>query len=600
MIALLLSVMLLMPSLVGATTYYVSQTATNGYVVGNDANAGTAKGTAKLTLAAVKALPYAEGDTIYVNDGTYTDTQLGSTGYFDIAAGKAVTLLPETDYGTTLAGHTQALLLRIRNDSTSPVTIGKFILDCEKTTTAPGTYIATGIQSDTTTVQTSVTLAGTRIQNCSTQLYSDNAKLGTVTFTGVIFAGLMKDGVTGSTSLADTGAKTYVINGLTLSSVTSTDTATATVFTATRLSTSTNPLSLYVNAVTGTITAPGALGASAVVSILALHGITNAVNPAGVSQPVIVENLNVTLTASSTTTSCYGVQIDNSAAGANAVGNTPVVRNSIINMNCPAGYAIAIGDSTTAYDVTDALVYGNTLTNTFYNGVATPHGISLGRVTRGIVRSNYVRGFAVGVLTAINQGGIVTGNLIEGAYYAPLFAKGNGATTIPTIANNTVIMDDAIVGAKFGNYGCLGVAVQGATNNTDTLFKNNNCYVRSGTGWKYAVTDTSQVAHFDHNNDFSLVTLTTPWSYQGTTYATATLWNAAATVGDDTNVDPVFVDPANDYRLAPTSTLRGAGLNWDTLSKCADVRGRRCFIPFDVGGYQTSGGDPAATRTARQ
>ena len=53
-----------------AATYYVSQVATNGYVIGNDSNDGLSKGTAKLTIGSAVTAASA-GDTVYLNDGTY-------------------------------------------------------------------------------------------------------------------------------------------------------------------------------------------------------------------------------------------------------------------------------------------------------------------------------------------------------------------------------------------------------------------------------------------------------------------------------------------------------------------------------------------------
>ena len=140
------------------------------------------------------------------------------------------------------------------------------------------------------------------------------------------------------------------------------------------------------------------------------------------------------------------------------------------------------------------------------------------------------------------------------------------------------------------------MAAQGATNNAAATFANNICAVRSGNDWKYAVVDASQVATFDRSNYHSVPTLTSPWSYQGTTYATVGLWNAAATVGDETNNNPLFV-AESDYRLRAYSTLRRAG-KWTTIG-CKDFRGRPCYQPIDVGAYQTSSGDPAGTRLTR-
>lgn len=347
---------------------------------------------------------------------------------------------------------------------------------------------------------------------------------------------------------------------------------------------------VQVNGAVVDVTVPSGLGTSALGIGIRLHRITTGTNLLGVSQDPIIEHNIVTLsTPGATGVDALGIVA--SSTDATAVADRTIIRDNTVTCYGPATRCISIGtDGSTAFNAANAQIYRNTVTGSYYDGSATPHGISIGRVTGGIAWGNRVQGFAVGIITAINQGAVVTGNLVIGSYYAPLFSKGSGATTAPTWTNNTVIMDDTLYGAKFGNYGCQGVAAQGATNNAAATFGNNICDVRSGTGWKYVVVDASQVASFDRSNYYSVPTLTTPWSYQGTTYATVALWNAAAAVGTDLNVDPLFVGPS-DYRLSAASTLRRAG-KWAT-NGCRDVRGRPCFVPPDIGAYQTSTGDPS-------
>lgn len=57
-------------TLAAGTTYYVSQSATNGYQIGNGANDGLAKATPKLTITGAQTAA-SSGDTVIVNDGTY-------------------------------------------------------------------------------------------------------------------------------------------------------------------------------------------------------------------------------------------------------------------------------------------------------------------------------------------------------------------------------------------------------------------------------------------------------------------------------------------------------------------------------------------------
>jgi len=353
---------------------------------------------------------------------------------------------------------------------------------------------------------------------------------------------------------------------------------------------------VYISSPTVGVTVPSALGTSALGVGIRLNRITSGTGLTGTTEPPIVEYANVTLSTPGAT-GADALGIVTSSTDATAVADNAIFRHNTVTCYGPAARCISIGtDGATAFNAANAQIYGNTVTGTYYDGSSTPHGISIGRVNGGVAWGNTVNGFAVGIITAINQGAVVTGNIIKGAYYAPLFSKGSGATTVPIFTNNTVIMDDALFGAKFGNYGCLAAAIQGATNNAGVSFRNNICYVRSGSGWKYVVVDASQAASFDTNDYYSLPTLSTPWSYQGSTYASLALWNAAATVGTELSVNPYFFAD-NNYRLSGTSTLRNAG-QWATIG-CKDFRGRPCYVPPDIGAYQSSSGDPAGARVLR-
>ena len=353
---------------------------------------------------------------------------------------------------------------------------------------------------------------------------------------------------------------------------------------------------VQVNGAVVDVTVPSSLGTSALGIGIRLHRITTGTNLLGVSQDPVIEHNIVTLsTPGATGVDALGIVA--SSTDATAVADRTIIRDNTVTCYGPATRCISIGtDGSTAFNAANAQIYRNTVSSSYYDGTSTPHGISIGRVTGGVAWGNTVIGFAVGIITAINQGAVVSGNVVAGAYYAPLFSKGSGSTTVPIFTNNTVIMDDALFGAKFGNYGCLAAASQGATNNAGVSFRNNICYVRGGAGWKYVVVDASQVASFDTNDYYSVPTLSTPWSYQGSTYASLGLWNAAATVGTEISVNPYFFAD-NNYRLSGTSTLRNAG-TWASIG-CKDFRGRPCFVPPDIGAYQSSSGDPAGARVLR-
>lgn len=79
-------------------TYYVSNAATNGYIVGVDTNDGTAKDAAVLTLEKAFTL-VANGDTIRLNDGIYTAPT--TPGYWSLTK-SGIILSPENPLGVFL------------------------------------------------------------------------------------------------------------------------------------------------------------------------------------------------------------------------------------------------------------------------------------------------------------------------------------------------------------------------------------------------------------------------------------------------------------------------------------------------------------------
>lgn len=329
------------------------------------------------------------------------------------------------------------------------------------------------------------------------------------------------------------------------------------------------------------VTVPPGLGASALGIGIRLHRITSGTNPVGSSEEPIVERNLVTLTTlGATSVDAFAIVV--SSTDATAVADNAIIRDNVVTCNGPATRCVSVGtDGVTSFFTANAQIYRNRIVGPFYNGLATPHGLHIGRVSGGLAWGNLIYGFAVAALLSMNNGAVVTGNLMIGAQYAPLYSKGSGSTTAPVFANNTVIMDDSLYGAHFGAYGCMGVAVQGATNNAAATFTNNLCWVKNGTGWKYVVVDASQVASFDANNYYSDVALTNPWSYQGSATDLAT-WNALATVGTDLNTNPQFVSPT-DYRLSGRSALRSAGT---VFAGCKSFYGLPCPSPPDIGAYQ--------------
>lgn len=134
-------------------TVYVSQSATNGYAIGSDANnysQAQNKSSPKLTLASALSAAVA-GDTIKINDGTYT-----AATFHDITSG--VSISPENAYAVTLkcaAGQAQVVRVGAAGET---ITIGAVIVDAESNSAAS----CIGING---TTARGVVLDGTRLIN---------------------------------------------------------------------------------------------------------------------------------------------------------------------------------------------------------------------------------------------------------------------------------------------------------------------------------------------------------------------------------------------------------------------------------------------------
>lgn len=563
------------PSTVLAATYYADPAGGGAAsCVDNAANVCTLQRAVTVSSA---------GDTIIAANGTY---DLGAS---TLAVNKNVTIGPVTaGAGIITSSHATSTVDLTASNDANTLTFGAFDV---RNTGSAGQVMRILTAAYDATVQ----LSGTIIPAGGVNRHIQDAWVrGTIKLTNVQLGGTIGT-LAGfySVTTPTSAKKIQITGGSYVLTASASNTPAIWIERAAGVSVSEW---VRISSPTVDVTVPSALGTSALGVGIRLNRITSGTGLTGTTEPPIVEYANVTLsTPGATGTDALGIVT--SSTDATAVADNAIFRHNTVTCYGPAARCISIGtDGATAFNAANAQIYGNTVTGTYYDGSSTPHGISIGRVNGGVAWGNTVNGFAVGIITAINQGAVVTGNIIKGAYYAPLFSKGSGATTGPIFANNTVILDDALYGAKFGIYGCQGVASQSGVNNAAALFQNNICYVKSGTAWQYGVVDTSQTATFDSNNYYSLVTLTNPWRYQSTSYATLALWNAVATVGTDLEVNPLFVSDT-DLRLRADSPLRRTG-KWASIG-CKDVRGRPCFVPPDIGAYQASSGDAAVPRAPR-
>jgi len=576
-------------------TYYVSNTATNGFAVGNDGNTtGQAQSplTPWLTLSGAQTNA-ASGDIIIVNDGTY---DLGAGGLsltknidwriYSSTAGNCV---------ITSSNATRTIALTPGNDA-NVMSFGAFYVKNTGPATSP-------LSINDVAYDATVVVNGTWIDNGSTRHLNDTYTRGTVKIQNAVFLGTCGTTNLFQSSVTPSSAKKLSVTGCTVD-LSTTANSQFNGFLIQRAAGSSTSFWVYFASNTITLTAPSTLGANAAILGVRCDRITRGTNLSGVTTPLVVENNVITVSSTGGTVNDTDA-IMVSGSDATAVAHGPIIRNNTCTINAGVARGISIGvDASTAAFVDDAQIYGNTVYGIYYNGVATPHNISVGAVNRGLVYGNTVYGGAVGILVGTNNGCVVSGNVVVGAPYCSLFAKGN---TAAWFIGNTIVLRSDVAGVRFGAYGALGCAIQGATNNAATTFANNHVYNYSDTTMPYVIVDASQVATFKGNNYYAVGSVpANPWSYQGTPQSSLANWMIAQE-STATATYPGFIKApyANylDYNLRPVtgSYLRGQPVYIASGPISGpDFRGYSRQFPSYVGAYDPASGDVlVSARTQR-
>lgn len=191
----------------------------------------------------------------------------------------------------------------------------------------------------------------------------------------------------------------------------------------------------------------------------------------------------------------------------------------------------------------------------------------LGTVDTTAVQSLDMEGYT----GSVSQDNFIYNNTFLNNPYGPCisFRAGTNTKSGYTVTNNLL-------------YGCGGTQVAGAE--WIALYIGNAASVGNQT--------------FKNNYIYSMGQTSTVY-YKATGAATVALFQSACsgdTCAGNSAADPKILS-ATDARTQGDSPLRRAGLFWGAL--CGDVRGRPCWLPPDIGAYQSTGGDPAATRAVR-
>lgn len=242
--------------------------------------------------------------------------------------------------------------------------------------------------------------------------------------------------------------------------------------------------------------------------------------------------------------------------------------------------------------------------NTIWNNGAWPDGagVDAGGVTEVDFYANEVTGYEAAEIKAGSNNWTIYGNLFENTGAVATMGYGEYLGTESTglrMTHNTVVN----LNTTNPNGSAFNVSSPGTTN----VIANNAFVCKTGTvgpaiafietnGWSQSTWDN----HFWGNHVQGCTSFSDEVTSGGAhtfrtllTHQLAYPLQALATLH---HVD-LGIETSNPFRLKITSPLKEAALIVPVM--CIDVRFRPCSSPPDIGAYQSTSGDPAATRTVR-
>lgn len=388
---------------------YVSQTATNGYEIGSDANNGSTKSLAYLTLdAAITGA--AASDTVILNDGTYT-----AATFFDVA--KALTINPE-NAGLVTLKCTGAVGQVIRvGVAGNTITLGALIIDAELNAAA-SCLAVNGITAR------GVTLNGTTLKNPGTTRFAvESINSGQVlTFAATDIVVQSQNGGGGVYLLV--GAAALVdIDGLSADNSTGAGASTNTrcpVYINANAATATH----RIRRVTGVWKTTAASVSSAFIRTSGTRG-------------VIERNRGMRVTGGDTN-GCI-IKCENTSG---VQADSLVIRNNQGSNETTGGFLILVGadgaganDNKTNYPA----IYGNDVYGT--DAATVMHGIFIGNSKNGVITRNTVKNAAIPIIAKLtSEAAYIVDNDVIGPYTGTSGClRGKGATNLQIVGNRVVM-----------------------------------------------------------------------------------------------------------------------------------------------------------------
>ena len=331
----------------------------------------------------------------------------------------------------------------------------------------------------------------------------------------------------------------------------------------------------------------------------------------------VLDNIVDNRLSASTTNVCHGIYSN----GDGVLASTTVSGNTVLGTakTC-AGQSNNDGINL-ARQTANLIVTNNDSTGSM-DGIDISGPITSARISGNFVHHNRSSGTKIHGGTGCPSGLVYTGNLSVGnAGWGIIWQD----TTNSVFANNTIIhFHDGSFPGSNGNppYGALEIEV--AIHAPHVCTQSGNVYANNILAGNYndgiVGVYTDDRATFEAGNTWmgnvvyqrgaqtTLFGFVTDAANNVTTSNFAT-W--AASHSGDVMTKPEFMRAstcisettitecdAADFRLSRSSVLRRAGKWWG--NECVDMRGYRCFVPPDVGAYQSGSGDPAGTRRLRE
>lgn len=479
------------------TNRYVSNVASNGYVVGVDTNNGLSLTTPYLTLS--KALSVSSAADIITVNGNMTASSSDPQGlnYFNMNFG--ATLQASVPGVFTLkAAAGQSQVLNILALSGSPVVDG-FIIDDQGNTT-----FCINNSSSTTAPLMLKNLTVLHTSSGSTMVLDQSpaAKFSMLncTINGVATAGGVNVTAANGNKIIDIDGVTGAVTGLTNAK------SAAIIITATATGATAN-----IRNCNGLTATSGNNGTCAVIQTVGFI-------------PVIENNINIVINEAVTNTNSAPILVQSGASAFLCEG--AVIRGNTGQNNCSGGYLLRVGTDGSSGALDNQVNYPTVYDNDFRGNPASSsmHGYMFGAMKGGTSFNNIARCVAISFLSKLQTEG----------------AKFTNDKAYSPVSGNSICYSKGSVGAQF-----IGIEAHFDNGYTGFMYRfgidptiptaATGGVARGGTVHSMDVGGVSQLvsveatcdATFSRNN-YNVVGVTgTPWAYQGTTYATFALWAAA-------------------------------------------------------------------------